>query len=237
MLRVLIFALAVQLSPASIRFVEFRGIVVGLNVAVANDGSNSGSGSSDADRSVNGSDNSDSRANDSDKPGYSKQKSANSGDGGANSGGEYEKSDGSKSVGQKRGKPISRIEMSPYSVFIFYADGSRESVENGRYEHVDSARRLIEDRNATAADLSRMRSVANALSVKNVVVPKTSSSASSEIVKIDVSGHDIKVLYVSGWKEEINDGIYELKDPNWNTVVQRPANQKDAYRLKKLATQ
>ena len=46
-----------------------------------------------------------------------------------------------------------------------------------------------------------------------------------------VSGGNIEVTYSRGWKEEIENGRYELKDPANRTVVQRPATARDRARL------
>ena len=49
--------------------------------------------------------------------------------------------------------------------------------------------------------------------------------------KIEVSGNDIEVEFANGWKEEIEDGQFEMKDPSGNTVVERPATEEDRARL------
>ena len=46
----------------------------------------------------------------------------------------------------------------------------------------------------------------------------------------------IEVRYVTGWKEELEFGRYELKDPNNNTVVERPATAADRERLTAIAS-
>jgi hypothetical protein len=53
--------------------------------------------------------------------------------------------------------------------------------------------------------------------------------------RVEVSGSAIEVSYTTGWREEIEGGRYELKDPNNNTVVERPATAADLRRLQALA--
>lgn len=51
------------------------------------------------------------------------------------------------------------------------------------------------------------------------------------VVKAEMEGQSIEVTYTDGWKEEIEHGRYELKDPSNRTVVERPATQDDVDRL------
>lgn len=51
------------------------------------------------------------------------------------------------------------------------------------------------------------------------------------VVKAEVQGSHIEIGYSDGWKEEIENGRYELKNPANRTVVQRPATQDDIDRL------
>jgi hypothetical protein len=54
-------------------------------------------------------------------------------------------------------------------------------------------------------------------------------------MSMDVGGN-LEIRYSSGWKEELQNGRYELKDPNNNTVVERPAQPADVSRLEGLAS-
>ncbi len=56
----------------------------------------------------------------------------------------------------------------------------------------------------------------------------------SDGTTVEVSGDDIEVEFANGWKEEIEDGQYEMKDPSGNTVVERPATQADRDRLEQF---
>lgn len=51
------------------------------------------------------------------------------------------------------------------------------------------------------------------------------------VVKAEIEGASVEVTYTDGWKEEIEHGRYELKDPSNRTVVERPATQDDVDRL------
>jgi hypothetical protein len=55
------------------------------------------------------------------------------------------------------------------------------------------------------------------------------------VVKAEVEGNHIEIGYSDGWKEEVEDGRYELKNPANRTVVQRPATQDDINRLNATA--
>lgn len=55
------------------------------------------------------------------------------------------------------------------------------------------------------------------------------------VVKAEVQGNHIEIGYSDGWKEEVEDGRYELKNPANRTVVQRPATQDDINRLSATA--
>jgi len=58
-----------------------------------------------------------------------------------------------------------------------------------------------------------------------------SLQSGTSIVRADQSGNTIEIVYSDGWKEEISNGFYELKDPSNRTVVQRQASADDIARL------
>ncbi len=58
-----------------------------------------------------------------------------------------------------------------------------------------------------------------------------SLQSGTSIAKAERSGDSIEIVYSDGWKEEIENGIYELKDPNNNTIIERPATAEDIARL------
>jgi hypothetical protein len=92
------------------------------------------------------------------------------------------------------------------------------------------------ERAATQADVTRINSNARASGIAPGAVTAGSGRAAavpggSQARKIEVAGDAIEVVYNTGWTEEIEAGRYELKDPNNNTVVQRPATGADRTRL------
>ena len=71
-------------------------------------------------------------------------------------------SDGSSSSsdgttgGSSDGVGVSKIEVSSSGVEVEYSDGTKEEIENGRYERKNSAGRTVEERPATQADIDRL---------------------------------------------------------------------------------
>ena len=87
------------------------------------------------------------------------------------------------------------------------------------------------ERPATQADIDRIRSnVRNSRLTTPRGVP-----AGGEVRSVEVSANGIEVRYSTGWKEELEAGRYELKDPNNNTVVERPATRADVDRMRRIA--
>ena len=84
------------------------------------------------------------------------------------------------------------------------------------------------ERPATAADFARINSNA-----RNSGLPAVPAVAGAP--RVESAGGAIEVHYPNGWKEELAGGRYELKDPNNNTVVERPATAADVRRLRALA--
>ena len=54
--------------------------------------------------------------------------------------------------------------------------------------------------------------------------------------RIEIDGDRIRVIYPDGFKEEIRNGVFELKDPAGRTVVRRRATDKDFARMRALGT-
>ena len=92
-------------------------------------------------------------------------------------------------------------------------------------------------RAATQSDFDRIgRNVRNSgLTPSQVGSGGTPLPSGSQAGSVEVSGRNIEVRYVTGWKEAIEAGRYELKDPNNNTVVERPATTADRDRMLALA--
>jgi hypothetical protein len=52
--------------------------------------------------------------------------------------------------------------------------------------------------------------------------------------RIEVEGGNIEIVYPDGWKEELENGIFELKDPSGRTVIERRATSEDIARLRAI---
>ncbi|WP_245222554.1 hypothetical protein [Ruegeria sp. HKCCSP351] len=146
------------------------------------------------------------------------------------------KTDRSQSGGRPSGSAgITKVETSASGIEVRYADGTKEEIENGRYERKNAQNRTVEERPATGADVSRLRSMANGISIDSVRSQGQSGGAGSRPAKIEIQGNNIEVSYTNGWKEEIEGGRYELKDPFNRTVVERNATAADRQRLQSVA--
>jgi hypothetical protein len=121
-----------------------------------------------------------------------------------------------------------KLERSAAGVEVTYSNGVREEIENGRFEQKDASGRTVIERTATAADFARLN--ANARNSGLAAFP-----AGAGVPRVEVAGGAIEVSYPTGWREELENGRYELKDPNNNTVVERPATAADIRRLRMLA--
>ena len=65
-------------------------------------------------------------------------------------------SSGGTTGGSSDGVGVSKIEVSSSGVEVEYSDGTKEEIENGRYERKNSAGRTVEERPATQADIDRL---------------------------------------------------------------------------------
>jgi hypothetical protein len=127
---------------------------------------------------------------------------------------------------------VVKIERTTSGVEVRYSDGTKEEIENGRYERKNAAGRTIEERPATGADISRLRALSNQVTINSV---PSSGGSGSRPSKVQRRGDNIEVTYANGWKEEIEGGVYELKDSFNRTVVERPATSSDRQRLLAIA--
>lgn len=120
------------------------------------------------------------------------------------------------------------------------SDGGRIEIENGRFERKNAAGRTIEERPARASDytalgLSPQSAAAAGASRRPARTserePGRQKIAVGRVIKAERSGESLEVVYSRGWKEEIEQGRYELKDPDNRTVIERPATAADRKRL------
>ncbi|MCE6949696.1 hypothetical protein LAZ29_01975 [Cereibacter sphaeroides] len=115
-------------------------------------------------------------------------------------------------------------------------DGSRIEIENGRFEMKNPAGRTIVERPATAADLELLAQARQGLTPASARKPQAApvrrgTGGGGVVAKLEVSGANIEVTYTDGWREEIENGRYELKDDLNRTVIERPARRADRKRL------
>ena len=110
------------------------------------DDDNSGSGGSGDDDDDSNDDDSD----DSDDDSSDDDSSDDSSSDGSSS------SSGGTTGGSSDGVGVSKIEVSSSGVEVEYSDGTKEEIENGRYERKNSAGRTVEERPATQADIDRL---------------------------------------------------------------------------------
>lgn len=130
-----------------------------------------------------------------------------------------------------------KVERSAGGIEIVYSNNVKEEIEAGRYELKDASGRTVAQRRATQSDFDRIR--AN-LRLSGLQMPAagnggTALPVGSQARSVEISGGSIEVRYATGWKEEVEGSRYELKDPNNNTVVERPATAADRDRMLALA--
>jgi hypothetical protein len=121
-----------------------------------------------------------------------------------------------------------KVEIEGDKIEVTFADGTKQEIENGRFQQKNAAGRTVGERPATREDFKQLTAAAGAGASIGMSVRSKGSS-------IEVSGHGIEVTHADGWKEEIESGRYEMKDPNNNTVVERSATSEDRSRLESLA--
>jgi Ca2+-binding RTX toxin-like protein len=119
---------------------------------------------------------------------------------------------------------IRKLEIFGEDVDVRYADGTREEVEGGWYERKDSSGDTVEKRPASDADISRLTALAATYEAS--IVP-----LDDVVVAVQIAGGEIDVIYDSGIKEEIEDGVYEINNANGRTIFERPATAEDFARL------
>ena len=136
------------------------------------------------------------------------------------------------------GLQVVKIERTAAGVEVVYSNGIKEEIEGGRYELKNPAGRTVVERAATQrgpgrinANVRASRHRAGAVAAGRTLAPPGGRRRARSRSR----GNAIEVVYTTGWKEEIEAGRYELKDPNNNTVVQRRATGADRNRLLALA--
>ena len=123
---------------------------------------------------------------------------------------------------------IIAVEVFDGHIRIDYADGSREDVSGGVYERKDARGKTVEERAATAADIDRLTALAVEFEAAN-------QPSSAEVIDAQLLGDNIEIEYADGTRDIIENGVYERKDANNETIIERPATEEDAARLAGLA--
>ncbi len=226
------------LSPATHFALGPDGIHMAGGHALAKDGSDdSGSGSSGSGGGDDGG---------SDDSGSGSSGSGSGGDDGRDDSrsGEREDDDRGRDRGRDRGsekrgrerESKSRSESAEIQgshIEVRYANGFKDEIENGIFERKDPSGVTVSRRPATDADRARLTGAANRISRSL----SRERDRAARTIHAEIAGDNIEIRYSDGWKEEIEAGRYELKDPNNNTVIQRRARQSDIIRLRQLAGQ
>lgn len=115
-----------------------------------------------------------------------------------------------------------------------YADGSRDEIAAGRYRRIAPDGQVVETRRATGADISRLRALANKLTIRSVAKSK-GQSGQSKTRRAIIAGASITIEYTNGWTEHVSASRYRLIDPYNRVVADRPATKDDHKRLRKTA--
>jgi hypothetical protein len=132
---------------------------------------------------------------------------------------------------------VIKAERSAGGIEVVYSNNLKEEIEAGRYQLKDAGGRTIVERPVTQRDFARISAnVRNSgLDAPGRAGGGSVLPAGSQARSVEVSGQGIEVRYATGWKEEVEGSRYELKDPNNNTVVERPATAADRDRMLSLA--
>ena len=49
-----------------------------------------------------------------------------------------------------------------------------------------------------------------------------------------MEGSNIEIVFPNGWKAELENGVFELKNPSGRTVIERPATAEDIARMQSI---
>lgn len=119
--------------------------------------------------------------------------------------------------------------------------GGRNGGESDGFERGDDFGGTVVNRAATAPDHAApglpMPSAGRATAT-DAAEPGADMPARIRVGQVDtarIEGGRVEVTYSRGWKEAVENGRYELKDPANRTVVERPATTADLARLAALA--
>ncbi|MEM7546496.1 MAG: calcium-binding protein [Pseudomonadota bacterium] len=123
---------------------------------------------------------------------------------------------------------IKGVEVFGGNIEITFVDGTEEEIENGVYEREDTRGETVEDRLATAADLSRLSELASSFEA-SLAPPE------ADVVKVKQDPEKLEITYADGSEEEIENGVYEREGPDDIDLIERPATLADIARLEAIA--
>ncbi|MBX2855467.1 MAG: hypothetical protein KTR21_10780 [Rhodobacteraceae bacterium] len=121
---------------------------------------------------------------------------------------------------------VQKLEVFGSTIEVEYVDGSKEEIENGRYQRKDTNGDTVEERPATDADAERLAAlIGDAIELEILV---------DGGVIVEVEPGKIEAQYPDGSREEIEGGVYERYNSAGVTVEERAATQEDIDRLQAL---
>lgn len=123
---------------------------------------------------------------------------------------------------------IQGIELFGSNIEIDYVDGTSEEIENGVYERKNASNVTVEERIATAEDVTRLTTLANNFAA---ALPPINAA----VIEVEREAGKIEVKYADGASEEIENGVYERKNAADRKVLERPAADADIARIEALA--
>lgn len=139
-------------------------------------------------------------------------------------GGDAEEAGGDRS-GRDDGAGL-RVDIRGAGIEVRFPDGSRERIRDGRFERRDAAGTVTDRRQATGADILRLRDLAAAAGARRTPAPDP-----AVIERIETGPGRVVVRYSNGWIESVVGSRYRLTDPYGRRASDRPARQADADRL------
>ncbi|WP_319826022.1 calcium-binding protein [Thalassovita sp.] len=122
---------------------------------------------------------------------------------------------------------IFSIEVFDNHIKIEFVDGSVEEIDGGQYEAKDADGKTQQERVATQADFDRLAALGAEFEANLPPIE-------AEVIEVTNLAGVLEVKYADGTKEEIENGVYERKNSDNDTIVERAADQTDIDRLTAL---
>lgn len=112
------------------------------------------------------------------------------------------------------------------TVSVSYRDGRREQVVQGRFMVVDRSGRVVVDRAATRADLSRLAGTR--------LGSRHNGAVSEQMVRMNSRTGAAEILDRRGWREVMDGRLYWMTDPKGRVVRSRSQHPADIDRVRGL---